>query len=304
MARYNNFFVREQVAPEEPYTFVLCEVPVQAIPYALGALENRANETTWIDKENWRIGRNLIRQIQVGLLMGEGTEAINRLYRLLDSIYRGREYTLVSETPLVIEPAIPAVPDATVNPGGLLDMVDKLPGVIDPGWFGLGGRKASLADLVAALRVGNSQSATGLWDQFQGILDSGSDLSNMGDLIQELFFNSVNTAEEGGIMALLAAGIVGNLAASTALDVKMTQMVFQMNRLINTLDGGGFAPEDNILKALRGTTPASAERNVIDAIGGGLTPEQIDQMIAALEQNSTDNTAIIAKLEAIRLELV
>lgn len=304
MARFNNFYVRDQIAPLPPYSYVLCEIPIQAIPYAIGALENRANETTWIDKDNWRIGEQLIRELQVSLLMPQGTEAINRVYRLLDSIYRGRQYTVVSEEGPVIEPEIPAVPDMTVLPGSMIDMLDKLPGIIDPGWFGIGGDKASIADIVKALRVGNEASATSLWEKFGGILDAGSDAAGMADLIQDLFFNTVGTAEEGGIMALLGAGIVGNLAATQVLSVQLGQMMLQISRVINTLDGGGLPPSDNVLRALRGDTAASAERNVIDTQSGGFTLEQIDQMITALQQNNTDNTAIIAKLELIRLELV
>jgi len=236
--------------------------------------------------------------------MPAGTEAINRVYRLIDSIYRGREYTVVSEEGPVIEPEIPLVPDVTVLPGGMLDMLDKLPGVIDPGWFGIGGDKASLADVVNALRVGNNESATSLWDALSGILGAGGDVTNMADLLQDLFFNTVQAGEEGGIMALLAAGIVGNLAATQTLSVQLTQMALQFNRVINTLDGGGFPPSDNVLQALRGDTSASATRNVIDTQSGGFTLEQIEQMIEALQQNNTDNTAIIAKLELIRLELV
>lgn len=304
MARFNNVFVRDQAAPEGPYTYTLCEIPIQAVPFALGALENRANEITWVDSENWKRGRHLIRELQVRLLMADGTEAVNRVYRLIDSIYRGREYTVVSETPLVVEPAIPSVPDTTVLPGSMLDMIDKLPGIIDPGWFGIGGHKASLADVVTALRVGNNESATSLWESFSGILDAGSDAAGMADLIQDLFFNTVGTAEEGGIMALLGAGIVGNLAATQALSIQLTQMTLQLNRMINTLDGGGISPSDNILQALRGNASASAERNVIDTQGGGFSLEQIDQMISALQQNNIDNTEIINKLELIRSQLV
>ncbi|MBL0830559.1 hypothetical protein JK320_25415 [Klebsiella pneumoniae] len=210
-------------------------------------------------------------------------EGQNRLYRLLDTSLNGVEYTEQSAEPLVIAPPIPSAPAAPVAPGGLLGMVDELPGLLDAGWFGIGGHKATLADIVAALRVGNSQSAQSIASKLQGILTGASSAANIGQLITDMFTGAVQATEEGGIMVLLAAAIVGNLAATSALSVQLTQMTLQLARISNSLDGGGLPPDDNVLEALRGAVPAGAERNVIDALSAPLTLEKLDEMIAQLE---------------------
>lgn len=299
MATFNNFFVRNQVAPELPYTYVLCEIPVQGISFALGALENRANETTWIDKNNWKTGRHLIREIQVGLLMGSSAEALNRLYRLLDNIYNGQEYTVVSETPLIIEPEIPLVPNPVSSEGGIRYMLDNLPGIINPGWFGVGGQKATLADIVRGLSTGKESVQTDLWDTIQDLFDAGGDTASMADAVGELVTGTAETVTSGGILVALLASIVTNTVMGRAQTV-------MLERILRALNGGNmlFPPSDNILQALRGDTAASAERNVIDSFDNQGTIDKLDELLTELQQNTTDNAAIIAKLESIREELV
>lgn len=58
-----------------------------------------------------------------------------------------------------------------------------------------------------------------------------------------------------------------------------------LRRAIAGLDGGGDAPEDNVLLALRGTTSASADRNVIDTQGGNLTDllDDVETLLADIK---------------------
>ena len=289
--------IHDLVPPDPPDVPELAIFPVAAVPYALAALEYRIPKYVWAP-ESYQRGVQLIRSLQMALITGgldSLLESNNRIYRLLDSALYGRVYQLASLDPLVIAPEIPAVPDVVSEPAGLVAMVDQLPGVIDAGWFGIGGHKATLADVVRALRVGSSSTSHSLWDNLKDMLDEGSDIASIGNTIQSTFFNAVDSTEEGGIMVLLAAAIVGNLAATGALSAQLSTMAIQLLRISNSIDGGGLPPGDSILEALRGDTNASAERNVIG---------RLEDLINELATEHPDNQDLLDKLEAIRSQLV
>lgn len=89
--------------------------PVEALPFALGALWQRTQRYHWVSPDDWKRGRRLINELQVGLIMGcknELLESQRQIYRLLDTALNGTTYTVASADPLEIEPAIPAVPPA------------------------------------------------------------------------------------------------------------------------------------------------------------------------------------------------
>lgn len=283
--------VHDLVPADPPDISELAVFPVAVVPFALAALEYRIPKYVWAD-ESYARGVQLVRSLQMSLLTGgmqELVEGQNRIYRLIDSAMYGRVYELESEEPLVIEPEIPAVPDQTLEPAGLLTMVDALPGILNAGWFGIGGRKATIADVVNALRVGSESQSTETIDSLQEILGAGADLSSMGDMIADLFTGSVSAVEEGGIFLLLAGASVGTIAALGALSAQLNALALQQDRIIRALDGGSEAlPDDYILMALRGLNPASETRNVIDSI------------VEALALVSVDNPDVLAKLEEIR----
>jgi hypothetical protein len=222
----------------------------------------------------------------------------DRIYRLLDSGLNGTVYTADGD-PVVISPEIGDVPPTeSILPGLIarLDhveiMLDELPGILDPGWFGYGGEKATIADVVRSLRVGDTAQSTETIDSLQEILNAGADISTMGDLIADLFTGSVEAVEEGGIFLLLAGASIGTIAALGAIAQNQITQAGLLNRIIHDLDGGGFGlPDDNVLQALRGDTAAGETRNVIDSI------------VAALALVSVDNPDVLAKLEEIRVLL-
>ncbi len=283
--------VKNQTPPDPPDTCELATFPVAVVPYALGALEYRVPKYVW-SEDGYLRGVQLIRGLQMALLCGgmqELVEGQNKIYRLIDSAMYGRTYTVETEEPLVIAPEIPAVPDQTLQPAGLLTMVDALPGILDAGWFGIGGHKATIADVVNALRVGTPEQAEGLLDQLNGILGAAGNTAQIAELVGDLFTGSVSAIEEGGIFILLAGGIVGTMAGLGAVSSQLTSLALQNARIIRALDGGSILPpDDNLLVALRGTTEAGETRNVIDSI------------VAALELVSVDNPDVLAKLEEIR----
>lgn len=297
--------VHNLVAPDPPDVCELAVFPIAAVPFALGALEYRIPRYVWADDSYLR-GVQLIRSMQMAILCGGMSDLLegqNKIYRLLDSALYGRVYTVASSEPLVISPLIADVPVPLDPPAGMVAMLDQLPGILDAGWFGIGGHKATIADVVNALRVGNSQTGESVVSQLEGILGAGGNVAQIGELVTDMFTGSVTAVEEGGIMVLLAAGIVGNLAATGALSTQLLQFFQPLNRIIRALDGGGLvAPGDNILGALRGDTEAGADRNVIDSIG--TVAGKLDELIADLENEHGDNADILAKLEEIRTELV
>jgi hypothetical protein len=292
-----NRFINNLTAPAPPYVAELAVFPVAVVPFALAALESRTVKYVWADEENYQRGVQLIRSLQVALLTGgmqELIESNNRLYRLLDSALYGRQYTQVSVEPLEITPVIPAAPDTTAFPAGLIDKLEQLPGILDAGWFGIGGRKATIADIVTALRVGKETDATSIIDGINGLLDAGSDVTTMADFIEDLFNNTVQTAADGGILATL-------FAMGAAQAVMMGAQAAQLDRLIKSLDGGGLTgPADNVLLALRGTTEADTDRNVIDSQNSTVLADALTQLITELQANGDVEESIVAKLEEIK----
>lgn len=261
--------VHDLVPAEPPDVCELAIFPVAAVPYALAALEQRIPKYVW-SQGGYVRGVQLIRSMQMAMLCG-GMDALvesnNRLYRLMDSALYGRAYSVTTADPLVITPAIPDVPLPLDPPAGMVAMLDQLPGILDPGWFGYGGHKATIADIVRSLRVGNSNTSSSIVGQLEDILGAAGNVAQIGELVVDAFTGTVEAVEEGGIMVLLAAAIVGNLAATGALSAQLSTLGLQLLRISNSLDGGGLLPpDDSVLEALRGTTPAGEDRNVIDEL--------------------------------------
>lgn len=255
--------------PEPPDVCELAIFPVGVVPFALGALEARTTAYTWSD-DGYARGVQLIRSMQMAMLCGgmnELVESNNRLYRLMDTALNGRVYTVDSTEPLLITPAIADVPIALDPPAGMVANLDNLPGILDPGWFGYGGHKATIADIVRSLRVGNSNTSSSIVGQLEDILGAAGNVAQIGELVVDAFTGTVEAVEEGGIMVLLAAAIVGNLAATGALSAQLSTLGLQLLRISNSLDGGGLLPPaDSVLEALRGSTAAGDDRNVIDEL--------------------------------------
>lgn len=103
-------FIRNIPLPDPPYSTALTFVPIAIIPFALGALEDRAGAFAFEPTAQF-YGLQLIRSLQVALLTGN--DSIDRLYRLLDANLSGTTY-IATETDgnTTITPAIPVVPGA------------------------------------------------------------------------------------------------------------------------------------------------------------------------------------------------
>jgi hypothetical protein len=283
-------------------------VPINGalIPLVAGALKQFEERRCWNSDEEYERAYNAFAALEAQMTVCTMQSFLNsndRLYRLLDSALYGRTYTVETSDPLTIVPPIADVPVPLDPPAGVVGMLDQLPGVLDPGWFGWGGHKATIADIVRALRVGNSDTGDSIVSTLEGILGAGGNVAQIGELVTEAFTGAVSDIEEGGIFILLATSIVGNLAASGALSTQIANMMIQLSRIIHTLDGGTLLPPgDSILTALRGETDASATRNVIDSELS--IADKLDTLISDLSNEHADNGDILAKLEEIRAKLV
>ena len=187
---------------------------------------------------------------------------LERLINLTDNLANGQTYALDA-----------ALSEGTlIDNQGVRDALRATQGVINAGWFGIGGQRATLADLVRTLRVGSQSDTARITDAIDAIAgDSGlaqtSQAANIFNTVRGLFEDVASAGGEGAVLATL---IASSIATSGMLGV----LAGQMDRLISSLDGGALAPPtDNVLTALRGTSPAGEDRNVIDAaFGGDLVP--------------------------------
>lgn len=112
--------VTKREAPIAPYPTCQVCVGVSLIPYILGSLWLRSQKYWWNDEgDSQRLGRQLLAEQGAYMLGGcNNVElAIDRLYRLTDSIHNGTVYTVSGEgtveEPYVYSPDIPLVPAIT-----------------------------------------------------------------------------------------------------------------------------------------------------------------------------------------------
>jgi hypothetical protein len=269
----------------------------------VGKVQELERRSEWVTVEDWEQGYNWVVDFEAQLMncLTGLVEEQQRLYRLIDNALNGTQYQVTGDDPLtlkpIITPEIPNVPspDPAIAPGlrarierlehlldnlangrqyltdiqnpdeeplndeiSIRERVRLMQGTINAGWFGIGGEDATLADIVESLRVGNSQTKEGIWNRFYEILLASGSGANIADLLSGLFTDTVDAGLEGGILIMTIASMLANVSSQTDL-------AFKLQRIIDSLDGGGFEqPSDNVLKALRGDrdTPASAERNL------------------------------------------
>jgi len=215
-----------------------------------------------------------------------------RLEHLVDNAYNGRVYNTDTQNP-----DAPALTDDI----DLRERIKATQGVLNAGWFGIGGQDATMADIVNALRVGSAAQADDLGDWVKALLAGGSNVTVIGNAIADFLTGSASTLAEGGTLAVLIGSSVANAAM-------MGAQAAQIDRLIASLDGGGLTrPGDNVLTALRGTTEAGALRNVIDSATGTVLASKLDTLIAEvgkINDGPADLGDLLSKLEEARALLV
>jgi hypothetical protein len=273
----NNKYIFPGTAYNAGNYALLC-VNTAFIPFFRRFFNEMQDSSHYSSRDDWWRSYQVFAEMEESLMSGSVQQLIDiqaRTYRLLDTALNGTNYTATTNPTthiITIAPDIPAVPPNVVGiaPGLRRQLLD-LQGVINAGWFGIGGQPATIADIVNALRVGSAEKKTSLIDTLASILAAGSDVAQIFSLVENLLGDTVNGIEEGAIVAVLIASTMAQASIANA-------QAQQIQRLINSLDGGGQAPGDSILTALRGTTAAGADRNVIDASGGSGLVALLDQV--------------------------
>jgi hypothetical protein len=270
---------------------VLVPIDIALIPLVSGALKHFERPETWESDEAWQAGYNAFAELQVamtGRRISDLIEAVDRQYRLIDTALNGTQYTS-SANPAdparpIVSPEIPAAPGADIGQApGLRAQLLAAQGTINAGWFGIGGQPATAADIVNALRVGSDADTDRITAAIDAIAgDSGlaqaSQASNIFNTVKGLFVDVVDGVGEGAVLGTL---IASSIATSGMLGV----LAGQLDRLTASIDGGGLVgPSDNVLLALRGTTVANENRNIVDAVGGVNLVQLLDEVEALLIQ--------------------
>lgn len=257
MSRKVNFYQAPMQGP--PITnALLIEFPAEYVPHTLSALESRKNRVLWIDNEAFSQGLQGVNRAQWSLLM-DGLPALiegqNRIYRLLDTIHNGTVYSVQTPStptsPAVVEPAIPDAPPADVGelPGlrrQLLEMQGETPG----GWLGFGGRPATIADLLLALRAGTEQDIERVNTALDTIVGAGSG-ATIFNTVRSLLTDTAELGAEGGILAVLIASTMAQAAMAGLQGAQLDALNTQL-QAINTA-----------LQALR---PAGSEATIVGAV--------------------------------------
>jgi hypothetical protein len=300
---------------DEANSALLC-VPIAFLPFLRRGYEVLQERDTWYNRETWWRAYQIAAWIEEQALMGcmnDLVESHERLYRLLDRAINGTEYTTAPDpdTPgeVLITPEIPEVPPTTpaIAPG-LLARLERLiaiqdnfangriylpdgnnpadpqldnavsmrqqlilmQGIINAGWFGIGGENATIADLVNALRIGDNNQRLQLSTSLNDILSAGGNIASIAGFVQSILADTVSNVREGSLQGVLIAATLANASI-------LAQLAIQQEQVLQALRGT-FPTGDNLLQALRGDTPASATRNVVDAARNTELVEEVDQV--------------------------
>lgn len=249
----------------------LLSIDTAMLPHVSRAVLSLSRREYWATDEDWRKGYRAAAEIQRELAMRTTARIVDILekqYRLLDAALNGTVYSVASPatltTPAVVTPEIPFVPGALEGiTHGLRAQLLAGQGELPGGWFGLGERPATVADIVTALRAGSESETEDLLDKID-LLGDASDVGSIFNTVKSTVADLAEVAEGGGTLATLVVATLANAAAAGMAAGQMDTVITKLERLIRSLDGGASAPpDDNVLLALRGTEPATAERNLL-----------------------------------------
>jgi hypothetical protein len=229
---------------------LLC-VNTAFIPFFRRFFNEMQDSSRYSTRDDWWRSYQVFAEMEEMLMGGCVQQLINAqaaTYRLIDSIFNGTAYTATTDSGTgitTIAPDIPTVPANVVGiaPGLRRQLLD-LQGIINAGWFGIGGQPATIADIVNALRVGSAGKKASLLDTLAAILAAAGDTAEIFHLVESLLADTIETGGEGAIVAVLIASTMAQASAVSAQSA-------QLQRLINSLDGGATpAPIGNVLSDL------------------------------------------------------
>ncbi|NJK81336.1 MAG: hypothetical protein HC914_16190 [Chloroflexaceae bacterium] len=201
-----------------------------------------------------------------------------RLLRITDNFYNGRPYPNDTQNPA--EPSV-------TNTVSMRQQLILAQGIIDAGWFGIGGKNATIADVVEALRIGDSNQSNSLFTALQDILSAAGNVASIASILQNLLTDTVSNVREGSLQGVLIASVLANTSVLSQIAASQAQQDEQITLILEALRGTN-EPTDNILQALRGDLVASSTRNVIDSAGGGedliAEVDQVEELLVGISQ--------------------
>jgi hypothetical protein len=126
--------VSKRLASASPWQCAETCLAFESIPIVQGMIWLRSQKYWWQDEESARNGRQMLYEMGVSMLTNcndEVVQAVDRLYRLQDSIHNGTVYSRSGEgtpqDPYVYNPPMPSVPlTAVYSEPGLRWNVDDL----------------------------------------------------------------------------------------------------------------------------------------------------------------------------------
>lgn len=135
------------------------------------------------------------------------------------------------------------------------------------GFFGIGGERVTLADLLQAGRINTAADQGLIADSFEEILTAVSQGANIGGVLTNILSAGADAATDGGVIA-------ATLAASLAQAATSATLSSQLDRLIKSIDGGGLlGPGDNLLQAIRGDIEAGPDRSLMARLDSVFLPD-------------------------------
>lgn len=310
----------------ETYTTANCVlVPINQalIPFVSGALKLYEQRGYWYSDEDFEQAYTAFVELQANMnndCLQKLTEGVDRIYRLLDTALNGTQYAQIGEE---ISPPISAVPPANSTAANAMraqvrrlhqlaenaataaeySAGSALEGTVgldydgswaarflalqgaSGGFLGIGEVPTTLTHLLKAGRVNTEEDKTTISDA----MDTVSDAISIGDNIKDTITDFLGTAAELGTDG-------GVIAVNMAVGAAQLQL---LKRLIRAIDGGDiFSPTDNLLRAVRGDTPADNDHNVVAAA------DRINTRTGTVQDAVTQlQGELVAKLNEIKAAL-
>ena len=113
----------------------LVSIPRPLVPYVGGLLRIAEQRGFWASNGDFERGYTAVTELEVCLMstcLDVLLQKHDELYRLINTSVRGQAYTVVSENPLVVTPAISPSVDLTVlSQDSLMGRIDRLTQLID-----------------------------------------------------------------------------------------------------------------------------------------------------------------------------
>lgn len=157
----------------------LVSIPLPLVPYVGGLLKIAELPGFWASEADYLRGYTATIELEACLMTTCLSLLLDKqddLYRLLNTVVRGQLYTVVSDDPLVVTPALEHTVDLTVlSQDSVMGRIDRLTQLLDNRLAGtattlytdLPGIKQQLEDVIAAL--GDTTDLTTIISDLEGI---------------------------------------------------------------------------------------------------------------------------------------